>query len=241
MIEINLIPDVKRELLRAQRVRRTAISIAMFVGFSAIGVVAILGVVLGLQAIRESVARSNVKTEYSKLQAVDNINDVLTIQNQLSSIKSYNDKKTMDSRLFDILSAINPSAPNNVRFSSVRLDPNASTITLEGSATNGYAATETLRKMILNTKVESGTGDSVQSVALTDMVTISQSNFGQSTDGGQVLQFTMNFTYPEGMLDNTLKSVRIVTPTAKTDVTDSRTRVPDSLFTQKATSTTEGN
>ena len=240
MIEINLIPDVKRELLKAQRMRRVAISISMLVGVGAVVVVVILGVILGAQTIHENIAKNNIKTEYNKLKAVENIDDVLTIQNQLSKIQAYQDKKSMDSRLFDIINAINPPAPNNVRFSSVRIDPATSTISLEGVAPGGYGASETMRKSILNTKVESGTGDAVVSVSLTDAVSVTQSSFGQSADGAQGVQFTMSFVYPSGMLDNTLKSVKIVTPTAKVDVTDSRTRVPDSLFTDKTTTTTGG-
>lgn len=240
MIQINLIPDIKQELLRAQTTRRAAISISIFVGLAAAGVVVALAVVLGVQLFHENVAQDNIKTEYAKFKAVDNIEDVLTIQHQLKTIQSYQDKRTIDSRLFDVLAAINPNSPNNVRFSSVKLDPSTSLITIEGSAVNGYAATETLRKTILNTSVESGTGDSAATDALTDDVVIGETSYGEAADGTRVLSFTISFAYPRGLFDNTLKNIKIVTPTAKTDVTDSKTRVPESLFTQKVSTDTQG-
>lgn len=241
MIQINLIPDIKQELLVAQRTRRTAISISILVGLIAGGAVVALAVVLGVQVVYEGHLRGNIKDEYAKLTKVDNIENVLTIQNQLETIQSYQDKRTMNSRIFDVLSAINPPAPNDVRFSSVRLDPSTNLITIEGSAANGYAATETFRKTILNTKIESGSGDDVETIDLTDDVVIGETSYGEAADGTRVLSFTVSFTYPAGLFDNTLKSIKVVTPTAKTDVTDSKTRVPESLFTQKALSGEEGN
>lgn len=240
MIQINLIPDIKQELLRAQTTRRTAISISIFAGLGAAGVVVALAVVLGVQLVHENIAQGNIKTEFAKFKGIDNIEDVLTIQNQLKTIQSYQDKRTTDSRLFDVLVAINPGSPNDVRFSSVKLDPSTNLITIEGSAVNGYAATETLRKTILNTKVESGSEDSFMSTTLTDDVVIGETSYGEAADGARVLSFTINFVYPAGLFDNTLKSIKIISPTSKTDVTDSKTRVPESLFTQKVSTDTQG-
>ncbi len=235
MIQVNLIPDIKRELLRAQQMRRTAISISIIVGVIAGGIVVALGVVLGVQLVHEGITRGNIDTEYKKLKNVDNIENVLTIQNQLSSIQKYQDSRTMDSRLFDVLGAINPASPNDIKFSSVKLDPSTNTVSIQGSALNGYSATETFRKTILNTTIESGSGSDIKTVALTSEVAISETSYGQATDGSHVLRFTLSFVYPDGLFDNSLKNIKVVTPTAKTDVTDSRTRVPESLFTTQAT------
>ncbi|MEO5949327.1 MAG: hypothetical protein ABIP74_02910 [Candidatus Saccharimonas sp.] len=241
MIQINLIPDIKRELLRAQKMRRTAISISILAGIAAGGIVVALVVVLGVQVVHESLARASIDSQHKDLLKIDNIDNVLTLQNQLKAIQSYQDKRTMDSRLFDVLGAVNPPAPNNVQFSSIKLDPTNKMVTLEGSAANGYAATETVRKTILNIKVESGSGSDIVTVPLTDEVTIGETSYGQTASGSNVLRFIMSFTYPEGLFDNSLKNIKIVTPTAKIDVTDSKTRVPESLFTQQASNTTGGN
>ena len=240
MIQINLIPDIKRELLRAQSMRRSAISVSIIVGLVAGGIVVALAIYLGVLALHETITRGNIKSEYNQLTQVENIDNVLTIQQQLKMIDGQQTARTMDSRLFDILGAINPPAPNDVKFSSIKLDPNNNLITIEGSAVNGYSATETFRKTILNTKVESGSGDTAKSEPLTDDVTIAETTYGESADGSHVLRFSISFAYPKGLFDNSLKNIKIVTPTAKTDVTDSKTRVPESLFTQ-TTTTKEGN
>ena len=241
MIQVNLIPDIKRELLRAQQMRRTAISISIFAGVIAAGAVVALGIILGVQVVHENIVRENIKKEYNTLKSVDNIENVLTIQNQLTSIQSYQDKRTIDSRLFDVLGAINPAEPNSVKFSSIKFDPLATTISIEGTAVNGYAATETFRKTILNTTVESGSGSDLVKTPLATEVTIGETSYGEAADGARVLRFTVSFAYPEGLFDNSLKNIKIVTPTAKVDVTDSKTRVPESLFTEKASAAQEGN
>jgi len=241
MIQVNLIPDIKRELLRAQQMRRTAISISILAGLAAGGVVVALAVVLGIQAVHENLARASIDSKHDKLVAIDNIDNVLTIQSQLKTIESQQTSRSMSSRLFDVLGAINPPAPDNVQFSSVKLDPVNHVVTIEGTAQNGYAATETFRKTILNIKVESGSGSDVRTTPITDEVTIGETSYGQGADGTNVLRFSLSFTYPEVLFNNSLKNIKIVTPTAKIDVTDSKTRVPESLFTQQTTASQGGN
>lgn len=241
MIQINLIPDIKREMIRAQNVQRTAISISITVGIIAVAIVVLLGGVLGGQELRTVFAKNNIKNRYDELKSINNVNNILTLQNQLTKVTSLNDKKSMDSRIFDILSVVNPAAPNNVSYSSIKVDPTTATITIEGSAQGGYAATEAFRKTILNTKVETTQDGTTNSVPLTDDVKVNDTSYGQAADGSQVLRFSMQFVYPNGMLDNQFKSLRIVSPTAQVDVTDSNTRVPEGMFSQKASDVKAGN
>lgn len=49
MIEINLIPQVKRDLLRARMLRNAVISVSFAVGIGAVVTVVVLGLVLGGQ------------------------------------------------------------------------------------------------------------------------------------------------------------------------------------------------
>lgn len=240
MIQINLIPDVKQELLAAQRMRRTAISISIFVGIAAAGAVVALGLILGAQTLYESHVRGEITKKFNELSSIPNINEVLTIQNQLSSIQDLHDQRSMTSRLFDVLSAINPPAPNSVRFSSVQLDPEKSVITIEGSAQNGFAATETFRKTVLNTTIDYGVGNETKSEPLTTNVTIGETSYGEAANGNRVLRFTVSFEYPKGLFDNTLRNIRVITPTSEVDVTDSKNRVPESLFSEQATDIEEG-
>jgi hypothetical protein len=236
MISINLVPDVKLEMLRAQRLRNVAISVSIVAGIVAGIIVAVLAIVLGAQATLQAVTNGTIKSEYKKLSSIDGINDRLTIQNQISKISDINDKKTRDSRLLDVLAAINPPAPNDMKFSKVTLNPAESTLTIEGSAEGGYSSAEVFKKTILNIKIEGKQlgADETTTTPLTSTVDLQNPSLGQNSEGKTVLQFTAVFTYPQDLFSNSLSEVRVVTPTDRIDVTDSKTRVPDSLFTIQA-------
>lgn len=243
MIQINLVPDVKQEMLRAQRMRNVAISLSIVVGIIAIGVVAALGIILGAQTAVQKIEESQIDSGYKKLSSISDLDSALTVQNQLSTITSQGSKRTIDSRLLDILAAINPPAPNDVKLSKVTLDPSQDTITLEGSSAGGYPATDVFRKTILNTTVtatQQGSTSS-QDMPLTSDVTLQDTSYGEDATGGKVVRFTIVFTYPSGLLDNSMSNVRISTPTSRVDVTDSKTRIPDSMFSQAAKDVKGGN
>lgn len=243
MIQINLVPDVKQEMLRAQRMRNVAISLSIAVGVIAVGVVIALALILGAQTAVQKYQEGQITDGYKKLSSVPDLNNSLTVQNQLATISGLNSKRSIDSRLLDVLTAINPAAPNDVKLSKVTLDPTAGTITLEGSSAGGYPATDVFRKTILNTTVSAvqGNGSSSQDVPLTTDVTLRNTSYGEDASGAKVVRFTISFSYPNGMFDNSLSDVKVSTPSARVDVTDSKTRIPDSMFTQAAKDIKEGN
>jgi len=232
MIEINLVPDVKQELIRAQRVRASVISMAIFVGIIAIGVVVLLAVwVFGVQTARNLLTDNTIKSESNKLSSVEDISHTLTIQNQLSKLSGQHDGKAIDSRIFDILNTINPPAPNDVKINNLSLDSSTSTIKIEAQAAGGYSALEVFKKTISATKFEYNDNGEKQSVALADSISDSDRNLGQDASGATVLRFALTFTYPEKLFSKTAQNATIVAPT-KSNVTDSFLGVPQSLFTQ---------
>ena len=231
MIQINLLPDVKQEYLRTRRIRNTAISIAIITGLAAGGVVVLLTLVLGAQLTREIVADDQIKKQYAEMSQVDSLSELVTLQNQLELISSQHENKSVDSRLFSFLQAINPAAPNDVQFSSVNLDPSDFTITLEGLTDGGYPAVESLTKTIMNTKVEYVSGQEEMTDSVASQVAISETRFGEDSSGKRVLRFKIVVDYYEQLFVNTAKSVEIVGPDRRIDVTDSKVGVPDSLFT----------
>lgn len=231
MIEINLLPNVKRELLKTRAMRNRVISISFLVGGASITAVVVLALILGSQIAAEAVQNGVIKDRNDKLMAVEDLNKVVTIQNQLTKINEQHSGKKINSRIFDVVTAVNPVAPNNVSFSDIKVNPESKTITLEGSAVNGYSALETLKKTILNTKVQTTDGDKSSEVSLTKEIKDGDTSFGENSEGKKVLQFSFSFEYAEELLAPANNgTVSILTPTGKVDVTDSRQGIPDSLF-----------
>ena len=231
MIEINLLPNVKRELLKTRAMRNRVISISFLMGGASIAAVVVLALILGSQIAAEAVQNGVIKDRNDKLMAVEDLNKVVTIQHQLTKINEQHSGKKLNSRIFDVVTAVNPVAPNNVSFSDIKVNPGSKTITLEGSAVNGYSALETLKKTILNTKVQTTDGDKSSEVSLTKEIKDGDTSFGENSEGKKVLQFSFSFEYAEELLAPANNgTVSVLTPTGKVDVTDSRQGIPDSLF-----------
>ena len=231
MIEINLLPNVKRELLKTRVMRNRVISISFLVGGVSIAAVVVLALILGSQFAAEAVQGGVIKDRNDKLMAVEDLNKVVTIQHQLTKINEQHSGKKINSRIFDVVTAVNPVAPNNVSFSDIKVNPGSKTITLEGSAVNGYSALETLKKTILNTKIQTTDGDKSSEVSLTKEIKDGDTSFGENSEGKKVLQFSFSFEYAEELLAPANNgTVSVLTPTGKVDVTDSRQGIPDSLF-----------
>jgi Tfp pilus assembly protein PilN len=243
MIEINLIPDVKQELIRARRVRSTVISGAIVVGIAAVALVILLAVyVFGAQALRNKFADDAIMSENSKLTQVKDLPNMLTVQNQLTKLSGMHDSKMISSRSFDVLSAIVPPEPNSIAVSRLALNSEENTITIEGQAVNGYPALETFKKTIEATKVVYATEgeDDTSSVKLASDVVEGERSYGDDETGRKVLRFTLSFTYADELFARDSKNTLIVGP-GRTNATDSFIGIPQSLFTNKATDPKETN
>lgn len=234
MIEINLIPDVKQELIKAQRVRTLVISSAILAGLAALALVAVLSVyVFGVQTVRSAIADQSIKTENDKFASVEDLSKVLTIQNQLTKISALNDQKKIDSRIFDVLAALVSSDPNAIQVSNLSIDAETNTITIEGQAAQGYSALEIFKKTIGNTVVSVGTGEDKQTFPIGADISTSNVSYGEDTSGAKVLRFTVSFVYPQELFSPTSQALAIKV-TNQGNVTDSYLGLPKSIFADRA-------
>lgn len=234
MIEINLIPDVKGELLRARRVRNNVVSVAILTVIVSIGItVMLLLYVFGVQTVRNVVMDNQIKDQNQKLQSVADLGKTLTIQNQLQQLASMHANKHMSSRVFDVLAAIIPEEPNSVAINNFEVDASGDVMTIKAQALNGYPALEVFKKTINATKFEYSDGTTNQTVALASDMYDTDRSYGEDASGRRVLRFTISFTYPDELLSPASKSARIVAP-ARRNVTDSYLGVPSSLFTNRS-------
>lgn len=241
MIEINLVPDVKQELIRAQRVRASVISLATLISIVAVAAVVVLGVLIGAQALTNKLADDSIASESASLAKKPDLANILTIQNQLTKLADLHKNKQNESRLFDVLVAVNPASPNDVRISNLKLDPVGQTMTIEGNAANDYSAVESLKKTLLGATIQYDGANGAASVPLTQDVSIIDTNYSQDASGQKILHFSLSFAYPAELFAESSNNARIVTPTTQQNVTDSHTRVPQSLFTDATTDTAGGN
>lgn len=242
MIEINLIPDVKQELINAQRVRSVVIFGAIVVGIASIVIVALLGSWVVGQRIRGELHDDTIAKESAKLSAVEDLESSLTIQNQLKLLPELHESKQVNSRIFDVLTAISPPAPNDISISKLTIDSETKTVTIEAQAAGGYSALETLKKTIAATELHfTGEDDSREVRKLAVGISDGERSYGEDSEGVSVLRFELTFEYPDELFMPYLKSAELIGIDKKTDVTDSSLGIPKSLFSPKANDSGEGN
>jgi Tfp pilus assembly protein PilN len=233
MIEINLVPNVKQELIKAQRVRSKVIAGTIIVGLASIAAVLLLAFyVFGVQAARGFLADNAIDDGSKKLSKVEDLSKTLTIQNQLTKIPALNDSKKIDSRVFDLLIAIIPPAPNDIKISDMTIDSTEGTITINGQAANSYAAVEVFKKTIEGAKVKF-TGSDEKGVTLASNISTSNTSYGEDSSGAKVLRFTISFSYAKELFSPESKNVEIVVSN-QGNVTDSYLGVPKNIFTDRA-------
>jgi len=249
MIEINLIPDVKQELIKAQRARGVVISASIITSIVAAAIVVLLLVyIYGIQGVRSAYLDSQITTKGQELSKVEDLSKVLTIQNQLSSISQLNSEKVMSSRVFDVMSAITPPGDASIAFSQINVAPggeNAETddtesvsttsggqIQLEGQ-TASYDTMELFKKRIENTSFEFTQEGETKLVPLAANISTADISYGEDANGKKVLRFTITFDYPAELFSSATSAQQLAFKlTANGNVTDSYTGIP--RFTQRA-------
>jgi len=234
MIEINLVPDVKQELIKARSVRAAVVSISIIASIAALAVVAILSIyVFGVQTLRNSVADDSIEKGSAQLASVEDLSKILTIQNQLTKINALNDAKPIDSRIFTMLQAVIPPAPNQVQISTATVDAETDTITLEGQALT-YPAVEAFKKTIGAAYVRyTDVDNKQQDAALASDISLTNVSFGEDSTGAKVLRFTISFTNADELFATSVKNPTIVLINGG-NVTDSYLGIPKSIFVDKA-------
>lgn len=236
MIEINLIPDVKQELLRAQRIRSMVISGSIIASVAALTLVVLLTIyVFGAQSIRGALVDGDITKKGDQLAAIDDVSKMITLQHQLAVLPGLQEDKAMTSRVFDMLSAVIPPSPNEAKISQISLDTEQSTVRLEGQ-TRAFDSMEIFKKTIDAAVLvyrEEGAAEDTQVKLATDISTTDVS-YGEDAEGNKTLRFTITFTYPDELLMSKLSTVSFKL-IVNGNVTDSYLGIPKTIFTSEAT------
>ena len=185
MYEISLVPDVKFELLRKQKMRNFIIFICLIVVAACAAVIVILLITIGIQNVHladqdnEIACRhdagllpdkktkatnchsggNNFGTPVMKYQ---NVNELLTIQSQISTINKLNENKLKLSRIFGILDVLLIDTDGEtVEISEVSVNADTSTIRFDAighsAKNNGFVTLNMFREYAKKAYFDYGT------------------------------------------------------------------------------------
>jgi hypothetical protein len=228
MIQLNLLPDVKLEYLKAQRTRRTVFSIALIVSSVAVVILILLLGASGLQKKHLGDLNDDIKSRTQKLQSQPNIDKILTVQNQLQKLTELHSSKPAAARLFDYLNQVTPTKVNITEF-------NASFVDQKFSITGTAEKLENVNQYVDTLKYTTYTSDdnTDPTKAFSDVVLTSFGlNTGAASDGSLPATYTIDLVFDPAIFDNT-QNVKLSVP--KTTTTRINAPGASALFQQSTT------
>lgn len=217
MIQFNLLPAVKLEYIKSQRTKRLVITTAVLAGLITFGIFLILFINVSFVQKRHMQNLTNdIESKVAELQAIDNIDKVLTVQNQLNSLASLHESKPAAERTLSYLSKVTPTDAT-IAQSSVNFDENKWTVSGTAKSlvvVNKFVDTLKFTKYTVD-------GNDLQADAFSEVVL---SSF--SVDATQVT-YKIDFKFNPEIFNNT-KSINLVIPSIIS--TRSQTEKPSDLF-----------
>lgn len=132
MIQFNLLPDVKKEYIKARRTKRFIMTSSLIASASALGIVFLLFLTVQVaQKGNIDDLTTDINTKLQSLQSIEDLNTILTVQNQLNTLPTLHQGKPETSRLFDYLTQVTPV---DVTISTLELNMASTTMTISGRA-----------------------------------------------------------------------------------------------------------
>ncbi len=128
--EINLVPDIKDEMIKALKLRNLIFFICIVIALGSLGATLIFASIAGGQQAIVDGKNGTINNLAAKIKSYDDLTDFLTIKDQLGNIAEIGKNKKVFSRLFNVLSAMIPTNGDRIEVSELTLDFSTAPITV---------------------------------------------------------------------------------------------------------------
>ncbi len=248
--QINLLPDVKINLLKARMQRNMMISVSILITVVCGVVMFILTSTLTTLAVVKTVADGNIENYKKKIvkeQKNGELNEYMTIQNQLDQISQIKKTQERMSLIFDYLTKLNPTGNNSMTVTALHVNglvpsnssssSDTGTISFQGK-TSGYAALNVIKLTMEKAKIHYHLlgSDEEHVEQMFNEVKISGANMAADYSGkGTNLSFTIDLKYNPIILAYNITNTSVEVPNET--ISDSRDNTPGAkqLFSGKVT------
>lgn len=229
MIELNLLPDIKKEFIRAQKTKALVISSSVVTTLVAVGISVLLFIyVVFIQQLQISLTTNDIKNKQQQLGSIADLSKYLTVQNQLTALPDLHDQKGAYSRLFSFLPTLTPSAPDTIKLSALQVSSLDKTVLFTGTTPNFQSLNvfvDTLRNAQVSYK--SAGNDQAQTDKAFDSVIV-QSGSLAKLNNSSVVAFAVRAIYKDAVFDAKNNEVSVTVPNIQT--TQSIVNSPQPLF-----------
>ena len=160
--EINLVPEVKSQMIKALKLRNLVLFICIVVSAVSVGAVVVLFGIKSGQDIAMASQDGKLETMSAKLLGYEELGDLVTIQDQLDKLQDLSQNKTVLSRVFGALGVMLPAGDDVVQLSELRVDLSTNALRMEGQADArvdpliDYRVLESFKKGVELTKYDYG-------------------------------------------------------------------------------------
>lgn len=230
MIQLNLLPDVKVDYIKAQRSRRLVLTSCIVIAGVAIGLVVLLLSTAGLQKKHLSDVDTDISDYQRQLQSQPQIERILTVQNQLRGLSDLHSAKPAAKRIPEYLNALTPAQVSITNF-EIKFEETTMTVTGKAdslASVNQYI--DTLKFTNFTTKDDDSKRPAFSGVVLT--------SFKLSSDSDPPANYTITMTYDQAIFDNR-QTVTLDIPSRVT--TRSQALKPTDLFQASPETSEEAN
>jgi len=212
MIQLNLLPDVKKDYLKSQRMKRNIISISIISSIAVTGLVLLLALyVHGAQRIARNQLQGDIDKSSKEVEGLKDISKVLTVQGALAALPILHDQKYINSRLFEYLKVL---VPNEVTLGKIELDHKTNTLKLNGRSTD-YKTLNVFVDTLKSAELTQGADDSRAKIVPFKAVTIT--NATKSPDPQKPgIEFMISLQYNPAIFNAKTKKPSLEVPKTTT-------------------------
>jgi hypothetical protein len=229
MIQFNLLPDIKLEYIKTKRTQRLLNLVSIVVAGALLTIAVLLFMVVNVfQKEHLKHINNDIKDKSAQLQKIPDLDKILTIQNQLSSLPGLHDQKPVASRLFAYLSKVTPATvpPQVFSIAKVEIDFANHTILINGDADS----IKTVNKFVDTLKFTTYSLNGAAPKPDTDPKAFSNIVLSSFTRDDKSSSYTVNFNFAPEIFDITKFGQNIYDPNQGPVLT-----VPNIITTRSAT------
>lgn len=202
MIQINLLPDLKKEYLRSQQMKHLVVVGAIFASLLSMAVLTLLFMYVQFVQPRH---RANLQNDIdSGIQEMKDKKDavkIVTVQGVIEQIPALQDKKPKTSFLFNYLTGFTPNA---VSYNEVKLDLSTNTLSLTGQAQVLEQTNELANNLKSATFTYNQNGSQKSIKPFSKVVFASLGKAEQTTTNGKLVSFQLTTTLDPIMFDQAI-------------------------------------
>lgn len=192
MIEFNLIPDVKLQFIKTQKLKHLILSASIILSIVSIVIIVIAFIYVEfIQTAQISNLDKNITSYTIGINQNKNLNKILTIQNQLSALPNLESQTPTTSRIFNYLSDL---VPIKITISDIKVDLTQNTMNISGGA-DSLSTVNQFIDTLKYTNYKNGSGPSTSAFS---NVILSSFGYGSNNSGsssGGPAQFNITFSF----------------------------------------------